>query len=174
VKVAIYPGTFDPITHGHLDVIRRGKGLFDRLIIALARNPEKEPFFPIRDRLQMIREVVPLDRNIEVDSFDGLLVDYARRRKAAVVIRGLRALSDFEYEFQMTLMNRKLNPEVETIFLMPNERYTYLNSSVVKEIAMQGGNISELVPESIAQRLYQRYGIPSGSKKQGHQRSRVR
>jgi pantetheine-phosphate adenylyltransferase len=174
LKVAIYPGTFDPITYGHLNVIRRSAGLFDRLIVAVARNQKKRPCFSIRERIEMIREVVSSYRNVEVDSLEGLLVDYAKKRKATVIVRGLRAVSDFEYEFQMTLMNRKLNPNVETVFMMPNESYTYLNSGVVKEIAMQRGDVSRFVPESIARRLYKRFGIVTHSKKTEPRRLRVR
>lgn len=172
MKTAIYPGTFDPITYGHLDVIRRSAGLFDRLIVTVARNPEKRPCFTTRERLLMIRGAVRPFRNVRVDSFQGLLVNYARRNKAAVILRGLRAVSDFEYEFQMTLMNRKLNPEVETVFLMPNENHSYLNSSLVKEIARQGGDVSRFVPEPIARKLYKRFGVHPDWKRDKRRRVR--
>lgn len=174
VKVAVYPGTFDPITYGHLDVIRRSIKLFDRLIVAVARNPEKHPCFSIRERLTMIREVVRPYPAVKVDFFEGLLVDYARKHKATAAVRGLRAVSDFEYEFQMTLMNRKLYPGVETVFLMPNESYTYLNSRLVKEIAQRGADVSRFVPEPIARRLYRRFGVRPPSEQESRAASRVR
>lgn len=152
-RIAVYPGTFDPLTNGHLDVIRRGRSLFDRLIVAVACNQRKQPLFDAGERVAMIERAVRGMRGVSVDRFDGLLVDYARRKQAAALIRGLRAVSDFEYEMQMALMNRKLNPKVEAIFLMPSQQYTYLNSSVVKEIARMGGPVKDLVPPFVAAML---------------------
>ena len=153
MRTAIYPGTFDPITNGHLDVIERALKLFDRVIITIARNSAKKPLFSEEERLALIRESVKRLDGVEIDSFDGLLVDYARKKKATAVVRGLRAISDFEYELQMALMNRKLDEDLVTVFLMPNERYTYLNSSVVREIAGHRGNIREFVPPHVLQAL---------------------
>lgn len=146
MKTAIYPGTFDPITNGHLDIVDRAVKLFDRVIITIARNLEKKPMFTEEERLDMIREAVKPYKNVEVDSFDGLLVHYARTKQASAIVRGLRAISDFEFETQMALMNRKLDSNVETVFLMPNEKYTYLNSSIVREIAKLKGDVTEFVP----------------------------
>ncbi len=146
MKIAIYPGTFDPITNGHLDIIERAIRMFDTIIVTIARNSAKNPLFSDKERLDLIREAVKGWKQVEVDSFDGLLVDYAKKRKAAAVLRGLRAISDFEYEFQLALTNRKLNDSVETVFLMPSERYTYLNSTIVREIARLGGDVSDFVP----------------------------
>lgn len=146
MKIAIYPGTFDPITNGHLDIVDRAVKLFDRVIVTIARNLEKKPMFSEEERLDMIREAVKQYKNVEVDSFDGLLVQYARTKQASAIVRGLRAISDFEFETQMALMNRKLDSKVETVFLMPNEKYTYLNSSIVREIARLHGDVTEFVP----------------------------
>lgn len=146
MKIAIYPGTFDPITNGHIDILERAIKLFDRVIITIARNSAKNPLFTDQERLDMIRAVVKKYKTVEVDSFDGLLVAYARQKKATAIVRGLRAISDFEFEMQMALMNRKLDDMVETVFLMPNEKYTYLNSSIVREIARLGGDVSDFVP----------------------------
>jgi pantetheine-phosphate adenylyltransferase len=154
--LAIYPGTFDPITYGHIDVVRRASELFSRVIVLVARNTSKKPMFTDDERVTMIREIFRGDRHIEVDSFDGLLVDYARKRKASVIVRGLRAVSDFEYEFQMALTNRKLAPTVDTVFLVPHERYTYLNSTIVREVARLGGDISDFVPPGVRRRLLAR------------------
>jgi len=154
-RTAIYPGTFDPITNGHIDIICRASKLFDRLIVAVAYNPGKGPLFTVEERVKMIKlclEDTTLT-NVEVDSFSVLLTQYARSKKATTVIRGLRAVSDFEYEFQMALMNRKLCPEVETVFMMPSESYTYLSSRIVKEIALYGGDVRCLVPPVVAERL---------------------
>ncbi len=153
MKIAVYPGTFDPITYGHIDVIGRAREIFDRVIVAVARNSAKEPMFDDAERVEMIREAVKEFRNVEVDSFKGLLVAYARRKKATAIVRGLRAVSDFEYEFQMALTNRKLADAVTTVFLMPHEKYTYLNSSIVREIALLGGDVSEFVPAGVQRRL---------------------
>jgi pantetheine-phosphate adenylyltransferase len=146
MKIAIYPGTFDPITYGHLDIIERAITLFDTVIVTIARNSAKNPLFSDSERLELIKETVKGWKQVEVDSFDGLLVNYAKQKKATAILRGLRAISDFEYEFQLALTNRKLNDKVETVFLMPNERYTYLNSTIVREIARLGGNVDDFVP----------------------------
>jgi pantetheine-phosphate adenylyltransferase len=150
---ALYPGTFDPITYGHIDVVKRATVLFEKVIILVARNTTKTPLFSDDERVAMIREIFRRDKQVEVDCFEGLLVDYARRRKATVVIRGLRAVSDFEYEFQMALTNRKLAPDIDTVFLVPGEQYTYLNSTIVREVACLGGNVSDFVPSSVQRRL---------------------
>jgi pantetheine-phosphate adenylyltransferase len=151
--LAIYPGTFDPITNGHADILRRALSLFDRVVVALADNPRKQPLFSLRDRIRMIRQTFAGESRIEVDSFDGLLVDYVRRRGAKFVIRGLRAVADFEYEFQFAHMNRQLAPEVETIFLMTNEDNFFVSSSLVREVAQMGGNIARVVPPVVAESL---------------------
>jgi pantetheine-phosphate adenylyltransferase len=146
---AIYPGTFDPITNGHLDVIERSARLFDRLIVALLRNADKAPLLTLEERQEGARRVVEPYPNVSVESFDGLLVDYCRARGARAIVRGLRALSDFEYEFQMALMNRRLEPGVETVFMMPSEAYSYVSSRLVKEVAQLGGDVSGLVPPAV-------------------------
>lgn len=150
---AIYPGSFDPVTNGHLDLIDRGTKIFDHLIVAVLRNPEKDPLFSLQERVEMLREVTRPWANVEVDVFDGLLVDYVRRRKATVILRGIRAISDYEYELQMALMNRKLEPQIETVFMMPAETYSYLSSRLVREIALLGGSIQGLVPPVVERRL---------------------
>lgn len=146
---AIYPGTFDPFTHGHSDLVERATRLFDHIIIAIAENPTKAPVFSIEERIDMARMALSELDNIEVCGFDNLLVDYARERNARVILRGLRAVSDFEYEFQLGGMNRKLAPDIETLFLMPSEQYAYISSSLVREISALGGNISDFVHESV-------------------------
>jgi pantetheine-phosphate adenylyltransferase len=151
--VAIYPGSFDPLTNGHVDIIRRGARLFDRIVIAVLINLEKAPLFTVPERVEIAREAFVGNSNVEVDTFDGLLVDYARKRGAGVIVKGLRAVSDFEYEMQMALMNRKLNPEVETVFMMPTQPYTYVSSRLVKEVVALGGSVHGLVPESVEKRL---------------------
>ena len=151
--VAIYPGSFDPLTNGHVDIIRRGARLFDRIVIAVLINLEKAPLFTVPERVEIAREAFSDNANVEVDTFDGLLVDYARRRHAGVIVKGLRAVSDFEFEMQMALMNRKLNPEVETVFMMPTEPYTYVSSRLVKEVVALGGSVHGLVPDSVEKRL---------------------
>jgi pantetheine-phosphate adenylyltransferase len=155
-QIAIYPGTFDPITFGHIDVIERAEELFTRVIVLVAKNTTKTPLFTIDERLAMIREVLRDRKGVSVDCFDGLLVDYARKHKAGVIVRGLRAVSDFEYEFQMALTNRKLSPAIDTVFLVPHEGYTYLNSSIVREVARLGGDVSDFVPASVQRRLTQK------------------
>ena len=151
--IAIYPGTFDPITYGHIDVVERATKLFSRVIVLVARNSTKTPLFSAEERIEMIAEVFKKNSSVEVDGFDGLLVDYAQRRKATVIVRGLRAVSDFEYEFQMALTNRKLVHSIRTVFLVPNEQYTYLNSTIVREVARLGGELSDFVPKSVRRRL---------------------
>ena len=153
MSVAIYPGSFDPLTNGHVDIIERGARLFDRIIVAMLINMDKAPLFTVAERVDIAREVFGGLPNVEVDTFDGLLVDYARRRRATVIVRGLRAISDFEFEMQMALMNRRLNPEVETAFMMPAEQYTYVSSRLVKEIVALGGSVSGLVPPTVERRL---------------------
>jgi pantetheine-phosphate adenylyltransferase len=155
-SIAIYPGSFDPITNGHLDLIQRGARLFDKLIVSILRHDAKEPLFTLEERIEMLREVVHVYPNVEVDSFGGLLVDYAAQRSATVVMRGIRAISDYEYELQMALMNRRLSPELETIFLMSNEAYSFISSRLVKEVFGLGGDITGLVPPSVEARLKRR------------------
>lgn len=157
MKTALYPGTFDPITYGHLDIIKRAIEIFDRLIVMVACNPRKGPLFSLEERLDMVRETASRWDQVLVDKFDGLLVDAARSRNVHTVIRGLRAVTDFEYEFQMALTNRTLDPEFESVFLMPNSEYTYLNSTVVKEIAKLGGNVSKFVPPYVEKRLKEKF-----------------
>jgi len=153
VTLAVYPGTFDPITNGHADILRRSLGIFDRVVVALAENVRKAPLFSIDERKAMILEASGRDGRVEVDAFPGLLVDYCKRRGASVVIRGLRALADFEYEFQSAHMNRRLAPDVETLFLMTSEESFYVSSSLVKEVALMGGDVSGLVPAGVAAAL---------------------
>ncbi len=153
VRTVIYPGSFDPITNGHLDVIERAAKLFDRVIVAVAVNSSKAPLFSKDQRQEQIAEAVAALGNVEVDAFDGLLVDFARDQKAQAIIRGLRAVSDFEFEFQLALMNRKLEPDIETIFMMPRETYTFLSSKLVKEIAQLGGDVSAFVPPHVERAL---------------------
>jgi pantetheine-phosphate adenylyltransferase len=153
MKIAVYPGTFDPITNGHIDILERALKLFDIVIITIAKNTAKDPLFTEEERLILIRQALKKYRNVQVDSFDGLLVDYVRRKKAVAIVRGLRAMTDFEYELQMALMNRKLDRTAETVFMMPNEKYTYLSSYVVREIARLGGNVSEFVPPLVRKAL---------------------
>jgi pantetheine-phosphate adenylyltransferase len=151
--IAIYPGSFDPPTNGHLDLIARGSKIFDELIVAILRNAEKSPLFSLSERRVMLESMTEDFKNVQVDTFDGLTVDYAATVKASAVLRGIRAISDYEYELQMALMNRKLRPDLETVFMMPAEQYSYLSSRLVREIAQLGGSISGLVPEMVEQRL---------------------
>jgi len=163
VTTAIYPGSFDPLTFGHLDILERSARLFDRVVLAILTNSQKAPLFTIDERLAMVREIVhPRFPNveIEVDLFHGLLVDYARRKNAQVIVRGIRAVTDYEYELQMALMNRRLAPGIETVFMMPAENYSYLSSHLVKEIAGHGGSITGLVPELVEQRLKEKFRKP--------------
>jgi pantetheine-phosphate adenylyltransferase len=154
--VALYPGSFDPITNGHLDLIQRGSALFDKLFVAILRNDEKEALFSVQERIEMLREVVQGYPNVEVGSFDGLLVEYAAQCGASVILRGIRAVSDYEYELQMALMNRRLGPDIETVFLMASEAHSFLSSKLVKEVIRLGGKITGLVPPSIEGKLRKR------------------
>ena len=155
---AIYPGSFDPITNGHLDLIERGCCLFDKLIVAILRNETKQPLFSVEERIEMLREVVDCYPNVAVDSFEGLLVDYAAENGATVLLRGIRAISDYEYELQMALMNRRLRPDIETVFMMASEAHSFISSRLVKEVFGLGGNIEGLVPPSVEGRLRKRFG----------------
>jgi pantetheine-phosphate adenylyltransferase len=159
MRRAIYPGSFDPVTNGHLDVIERGRKLFDQVIVAVANNDEKQPLFSLEERLALLRETAGRMDNVQIAEFSGLLVEFAQAKNAGAVIRGLRAVSDFEFEFQMALMNRKLDAAVETIFLMPKEEYTYLSSRIVKEIARLGGDISSFVPSGVAKALRTKFAL---------------
>jgi pantetheine-phosphate adenylyltransferase len=156
MRRVIYPGTFDPITNGHLDIIERATALFDLVTIGVTTNPAKNPLFTVEERVAMIRQVTQGYKTVQVDSFSGLLVDYAKRLGACAIIRGLRAISDFEYEFQMALVNRKISDGIVTVFLMPNEKYTYLNSTIVKELATFGGDISRFVPPLVEAQVKQK------------------
>jgi pantetheine-phosphate adenylyltransferase len=158
---AIYPGSFDPLTNGHLDLIERGSKIFEELIVAILRNSEKDPLFSEPERREMLEEMVRRYPNVRVDTFDGLLVDYAMRKNAQAVLRGIRAISDYEYELQMALMNRKLQPQLETVFMMPAEAYTYLSSRLVKEVFRLGGSVRGLVPELVEQRLIEKMHGPA-------------
>ncbi len=148
-KKAIYPGSFDPITNGHVDIIKRALEIFDKILIAVLENPQKEPLFTTKERMDMIKEIFVDRKDVEVKAFHGLLVEFAKKNNVKIVIRGLRAISDFEYEFQMALMNRKLNPEIETFFMMPNLKYSFLSSNLVKEVFELGGCLKDLVPEQV-------------------------
>jgi pantetheine-phosphate adenylyltransferase len=157
-QIAIYPGSFDPVTFGHIDILERACVLFDKVVIALAVNPDKRPLFSLEERREMILEAALHLPNVEVLETEGLMVDFARRIGAVALIRGLRAVSDFEFEFQMALMNRKLEPRLITVFLMPHDNYTYLNSSIVREVANFGGDVSQFVPPGVARRLKEKFG----------------
>jgi len=159
-SIAIYPGTFDPITNGHLDLINRGLNLFDRIIVAIAINPGKAPLFSLEERREMIGKCFVGNERVEIDTVSGLLVEYAANRKARAIIRGLRAVSDFDYEFQLALMNRKLQRSVESVFLMPGFRWIYISSSIVKDAARHGGDVRELVPDHVCRALAEKYSQP--------------
>jgi len=164
--IAIYPGTFDPPTNGHLDLIQRGANIFDELVVAILRNSEKTPLFSVDERLEMLRECTSQWKNVRAESFEGLLVDYARERGAQAVLRGIRAVSDYEYELQMAWMNRKLDSSLETVFMMPAGAYSYLSSKLVREIASLGGSLEGLIPTSVDERLRERLRVatPQASK----------
>jgi pantetheine-phosphate adenylyltransferase len=158
--LAVYPGSFDPLTNGHVDIITRGARLFDRIIIAILVNAEKAPLFTMAERVEIARDVFKELQNVEVDTFEGLLVDYVARRKAQVIVRGLRAVSDFEFEFQMALMNQRLNDRIETVFMMPAEKYTYTSSRLIKEVFSLGGRVDGLVPAKVEERLRAKVARP--------------
>lgn len=173
-SLAVFPGSFDPITNGHIDIIARGLSVFDQVVIAILVNPEKSPLFSVEERVDIIRQAYRGEPRVRVDTFSGLLVDYAESIGASVIVRGLRAISDFEYEFQMALMNRRLNPRIETVFMMPAEGYSYLSSRLVKEVFQLGGEVSELVPPVVERRLRDKYGdrARGGARAEGRRRAR--
>ena len=156
-KIAVYPGSFDPVTNGHLDIISRAAATFDKVIVAVLKNSAKHPVFTMQERVEMLRDVTKNMPHVEVDVFGGLLVDYMKQKGAEVIIKGLRAVSDFEYEFQMALMNRKLAPNIETLFMMTSDKYSYLSTSIVREIAKYGGELGELVPQEILDRIVHKF-----------------
>jgi len=160
VRTAIYPGSFDPLTLGHVDIILRGSSLFEKIVVAVLGNIEKKPLFSVDERMEMIRETFSERNNVEADTFSGLLVDYSLSKGATAIVRGIRAISDFEYEFQMALMNRRLAPSIETVFMMPAEEYSYVSSRLIKEVAMLGGSVKGLVPECVERQLEQKLGAP--------------
>lgn len=157
-RIAVYPGTFDPVTNGHVDLLERSLRIFDEVIVAIASNPKKAPLFSLEERISMFRDATARYKNVVIEGFDGLLVDYVKQKKAAGIIRGLRAVSDFEYEMQMALMNRRLDSDIETVFLMPNEEYSFITSTIVKEAASYGGDVSSLVPPVVVEKLRKKYG----------------
>jgi pantetheine-phosphate adenylyltransferase len=173
-SLAVFPGTFDPITNGHLDIIARGLSVFDDVTIAILINPGKQALFTVEERVEIIRETYKGEPRVKVDTFSGLLVDYAERVGASVIVRGLRAISDFEYEFQMALMNRRLNPRIETVFMMPAEGYSYLSSRLVKEVFQLGGRVRDLVPPIVERRLAGKYGntVPAATPRKRPRRAR--
>ncbi|OGP49833.1 MAG: pantetheine-phosphate adenylyltransferase [Deltaproteobacteria bacterium RBG_13_43_22] len=170
-RVAIYPGSFDPITNGHLSLLRRGLSIFDKIVIAIAINPGKKPLFTLEERVDILKTVLKDYSRIEIDHFQGLLVDYVQRRETNIVLRGLRALSDFEYEFQYSLINRKLNQKVEMVFMMTDYKWFYISSTIIKEAASLGGNIDGLVPEIVNQRLREKFGLPPKSPANNHSKT---
>lgn len=157
MRIAICPGSFDPATNGHIDIIKRAGSLFDKVIVAVLNNPNKKPLFSVEERVELLKKTCCSIENVEIDSFSGLLIDYAKSKNANAIVKGLRAVSDFEYELQMALMNKKLNPEVETVFVMTSSKYSYLSSSLVKEVAQYGGCIKGLVPDIIENEIHQRF-----------------
>ena len=163
--VAIYPGSFDPITNGHLDIISRGSKLVDRLVVAVLRNQSKQPLFSVDERVGLIKSVVKGVSNVEIASFDGLLADFAAERGASMILRGIRAVSDYELEWQMALMNRRLRPDIETVFLTAGEEYSFISSKLVKEVASLGGSVTGIVPEAVEERLKERFALLQGVRK---------
>ena len=157
-RIAVYPGTFDPVTNGHVDLVERSLRMFDRVIVAIAANPKKTPLFSLQERITMFRKAIGRRSNVMIEGFDCLLVDYMKEKKAVGLIRGLRAVSDFEYEMQMALMNRRLDEDIETVFLMPSEEYSFITSTIVKEAASYGGNVSSLVPKIVVAKLKKKFG----------------
>ncbi|MDP2862658.1 MAG: pantetheine-phosphate adenylyltransferase [Desulfobacterales bacterium] len=166
-RIAIYPGSFDPITNGHLDILERGLKLFDKIIVAILHNPGKESLFTVEERIHMLKVSLKKIKNVEIDTFAGLLVDYAAKRKSHAILRGMRAVSDFEYEFQLALMNRRLDREIQTVFLMTGLRWIFTSSSIIKEAARFGGNINGMVPPIVNQKLKEKFGFNSNSKHNG-------
>ncbi len=162
-RIAVYPGTFDPVTNGHLDLADRGRRHFDRLVIAILRNEGKEPLFSVDQRMRLLREAVADWDNVEVDSFDGLLVDYARKVGATMILRGIRAVTDLEYEMQMAMMNRRMDPKLETVFVVPSETYSYVSSRIVREVASLGGSTAGLVPQNVEDALSRHFKRSGGS-----------
>jgi pantetheine-phosphate adenylyltransferase len=160
-RIAVYPGTFDPVTNGHIDLVERSLRIFDIVIVAIAANPKKVPLFSLEERISLFKRVTVKYKSVVIEGFDGLLVDYVKKKKAAGIIRGLRAVSDFEYEMQMALMNRRLDNSIETVFLMPNEEYSFITSTIVKEAASYGGDVSSLVPRVVVEKLKKRLGKAS-------------
>jgi len=156
-RIAVYPGTFDPVTNGHIDLVERSLRIFDTVIVAVAENPKKTPLFSLEERISLFKRVTAKYKSVVIEGFDGLLVDYVKQKKAAGIIRGLRAVSDFEYEMQMALMNRRLDNSIETVFLMPNEEYSFITSTIVKEAASYGGDVSSLVPRVVVEKLNKKY-----------------
>lgn len=156
--IAVYPGTFDPVTNGHIDLVERSLRIFGEVIVAVAENPKKAPLFPLEERIAMLKAVTVNYKNVVIEGFDGLLVEYVRKKGAVAIIRGLRAVSDFEYEMQMALMNRRLDSNIETVFLMPNVEYSFITSTIVKEAASYGGDVSSLAPQVIVEKLKEKFG----------------
>lgn len=156
MRVGVYPGSFDPVTNGHLDIIKRSSNVFDKIIVAVLNNTSKTPLFSVEERILLLRESCKDIKNVEVDSFSGLLIEYLKKMDANVIIKGLRAVSDFEYEFQMALMNRTLEPDIETLFMMTTDKYSYISSSLVKEVVRFGGKVTGLVPETVENQLYEK------------------
>jgi pantetheine-phosphate adenylyltransferase len=156
-RIAVYPGTFDPVTNGHIDLVERSLRIFDKVVVAVAENPKKQPLFTSAERIAMFKKAMGRRKNVVIEGFDGLLVDYVGRKRAVGIIRGLRAMSDFEYEMQMALMNRRLDNAIETVFLMPSEEYSFITSTIVKEAASYGGNVSSLAPKVVVEKLKKKY-----------------